>query len=121
MEPPPAPPEATPPPAAEPEPTAPPAPPPTAAPTEQTIHLPAIETGGKPEQPAEQEAEQPPAPPPEAPPPATGSEMVDLARLIDGLTVIFGYVWLVCGALLLLAVPIGLILFNRWGRRRRQS
>jgi hypothetical protein len=80
-----------------------------------------VETGGKPEQPAEQEAEQPPAEPSEALPPAAESDQVDWARFIDGLTVIFSYIWLACGVLLLLAVPIGLILFNRWGRRRRQS
>lgn len=112
-------PEATLPPA-EPEATATLAPLPEPTPSEQTIHLPAVETGAQPRQPAGPEAEQPPAVPSEAPPAATGSEAIDLARLIDGLTVIFSYVWLACGALLLLTVPIALVLFNRWGRRKGQ-
>ena len=105
--------------------------PPTATPTGETIHLPAVEGGGQAEQPAvpPPEAEQPPvlpeaeqpSAPPQPPPPTVESEEVDLARLIDGLVVMFSYVWLVCGVLLLLAIPIGLVLFNRWGRRRRQS
>lgn len=127
----PAPPEATP--TTEetaPEPTAPPEQPPEATPTSETIHLPAVESGG--EQPAEPppEAEQPPAPaeaeqppeaPPEAPAPVEESDEANLARLIDGLAVLLSYGWLACGVLLLLAVPLGLFLFNRWGQRRRQA
>jgi uncharacterized membrane protein len=79
-----------------------------------------VEAGVQPEQQTGPEVEQPAAAPSEAPPAATGSEAVDLARLIDGLTVIFSYVWLACGVLLLLTVPIALVLFNRWGRRKRQ-
>lgn len=127
----PAPPEATPTTEeAAPEPTAPPEQPPEATPTGETIHLPAVEGGG--EQPGEPppEAEQPPAPaeaeqppeaPPEAPAPVEESDEANLARLIDGLAVLLSYGWLACGVLLLLAVPLGLILFNRWGRRRRQA
>lgn len=113
-----------------PEPTAPPEQPPEATPTSETIHLPAVESGG--EQPAEPppEAEQPPAPaeaeqPPEAPPdapaPVEESDEANLARLIDSLAVLLSYGWLACGVLLLLAVPLGLFLFNRWGQRRRQA
>jgi hypothetical protein len=83
-----------------------------------------VESGG--EQPPEPppEAEQPPAPaeaeqPPEAP--LEESDEVNLARLIDGLAVLLSYGWLACGVLLLLAVPLGLFLFNRWGQRRRQA
>jgi hypothetical protein len=85
-----------------------------------------VESGG--EQPAEPppEAEQPPAPaeaeqPPDAPAPVEESDEANLARLIDGLAVLLSYGWLACGVLLLLAVPLGLFLFNRWGQRRRQA
>lgn len=108
----PAPPEATP--TTEetaPDPTAPPEQPPEATPTGETIHLPAVESGGEP--PAE--------PPPESPAPVEESDDANLARLIDGLAVLLSYGWLACGVLLLLAVPLGLFLFNRWGQRRRQA
>lgn len=117
----PAPPEATP--TTEetaPEPTAPPEQPPEATPTGETIHLPAVESGAE-QPPAPAEAEQPPEAPPEAPAPVEESDEANLARLIDGLAVLLSYGWLACGVLLLLAVPLGLFLFNRWGQRRRQA
>jgi hypothetical protein len=99
--------------------------------TEETVHLPAIEAGAE-EQPAEgdpaeeqpstaAEGEQPAPVESEASALAAESEQADLASFIDGLVVLFGYGWLACGVLLLLAIPIGLLLFNRWGRRRRQA
>jgi len=114
-------PTATPPPT-EPAPTAPSEQPPAETPTAETIHLPAVERGGQAEQPpAPPEADQPPAPPPQPPPSAEEAEEIDLARLIDGLVVIFSYIWLTCGVVLLLTIPVVLVLLNRWGRRRRQS
>jgi len=94
---------------------------PTATPTGETIHLPAVEGGGAGQEPAEPASQtEHPSEPPQAPPPPVESEEVDLARLIDGLVVIFSYIWLICGVLLLLTIPIGLVLLNRWGRQRRQ-
>jgi len=103
---------------------------PTATATSETVHLPAVEGGGPAEQPAQPppveqpvapaEAEPPSEPSQTTPPPAKGEE-IDMARLIDGIVVMLSYVWLGCGVLLLLAVPVGFVLLNRWGRRRRET
>jgi hypothetical protein len=83
--------------------------------------MPAIE-GGAEEQPAGgAENEQPGADVTEGQPSAEESEQLDVASFIDGLAVLFSYGWLACGVLLLLAIPIVLYVFNRWGRRRRQT
>ena len=98
-----------------------PAPPVEPEPTEDTIHLPAIEAGAE-EQPAvEPEGDVPPVGITQGQPSPEESEQVNVAGFIDGLAVLLGYGWLACGVLLLLAVPVGLYLFDRWGHRRRSS
>jgi len=100
----------------EPEPVVPSEPAPQPSPTPETLHLPVLESGGEPEQPAS---------PADREVVATqglsveSNDRPDTAQIIDGLVVIFSYVWLACGALLLLLVPVGLLLMNRWGKRQR--
>lgn len=102
-----------------------------ATPTEETIHLPAVE-GGAQESPLPSPGPVSEAPVAEAEPvQASDAESADvspeederaeLALLIDSLAVLASYVWLGCGVLLLLLVPIGIVLLNRWGQRRRQA
>jgi len=100
----------------EPEPVVPSEPEPQSSPTPETLHLPALESGGEPEQPASPADSELAATQGLS---AESSDRPDTAQVIDGLVVILSYVWLGCGALLLLFVPVGLLLMNRWGKRQR--
>jgi hypothetical protein len=79
-----------------------------------------VEGGTQGEQPPEPQTEPQPEVATDVQPPAGEDEQTDLVSFIDGLVVLLGYGWLACGVLLLLGIPLGLLLFNRWGRLRRQ-
>jgi len=101
------------------------------SPTPETVHLPAVESGSKQQQPAQGQVDSgdPPASAaseqlPEEPPESPAAEQGDqnsAARFIDGLVVLFSYGWLACGALLLLAIPVAVFLLPRWARRRDRA
>jgi hypothetical protein len=90
------------------------------------VHLPAIEGGAETARvedarPQEEPTAGPGTDEPASEAEAVGTDEADLASFIDGMAVLFSYGWLACGVLLLLAVPVGILLVNRWGRRRRRS
>ncbi len=57
-----------------------------------------------------------------APEPApSGITPTELAVLIDSLIVAGGYIWLCCGVLLVLFIPVALLWLNRRGKRRARE
>jgi hypothetical protein len=79
------------------------------------------------------ESPPPPAPPPAGPepqgeepaalpePPSSGLGPTEVALLIDSLIVAGGYIWLCCGVVLVLFIPVALLWLNRRGKRRARE